>query len=138
MAWRKKCSPKTTKESNMIEHSICKYKPPQPTIVSVAYTPPTKHAGLQKWSKQDVEDYIANLEKRGYTPGKFLTTKWQLCGVMLPFNEVPEKGLQFYGKATPDVIRIRSFSGAAQLTYNEDEIVIISSKEPIETEYQLC
>lgn len=120
MSWKRKKPPQKQQESNMIEHSICKYKPP---IVPIVHTY-DKYNGLQQWPHIRCMHYIDELKKRGYIPGVHVTTKWGITGLIEPYPPIPTQGLQFYGKSCPDIIKIKIGTYGNCMSYNEDEVRI--------------
>jgi hypothetical protein len=128
MSWKRQNKPKQ-KESNMIEHSISKYEPINPPVVVYE-----KHGGMQHWPQEQCVAYIEALKKRGYTQGTHVKSKWGVDGYIEPYIPVPHNGLSFYGKATPDVIKIKLGNYGNCMSYNEDELTITT---PTEWE-QLC
>ena len=73
----------TPNPSRMISHSI-KIYPETVTTTYQAKITPTKE--IVQWKKPDLDKYIEDLIRRGYTVGRELHFKWGNLGVLMGFK----------------------------------------------------
>ncbi len=113
----------TPNPSRMISHTIKLY----PEVVTTTYqasTTPTKE--IIQWKKPELDKYINDLIKRGYTVGRQLHFKWGNLGVLMGFKEFNESQTYMLDKHHPDVMLVRRTEAnvAPSVLYNDLEVLL--------------
>ena len=110
----------TPNPSRMISHSIKLY----PEVVTTTYQASTKE--IVQWKKPDLDKYIEDLIRQGYTIGRQLHFKWGNLGILMGFKEFNESQTYMLDKHHPDVMLVRRTNAnvAPSVLYNDLEVLL--------------